>query len=182
MKVYPKHLTPDSTELYTLEGISYVIPVVNTSLNKYQGKEVINTFGGKPVLEFNNDPVFAELAIQRIASQDKWDSRWVETYAQSKKLPYFFTGWTNLPLKEQVVSPIKDNYVMDVLSDISKGNGDSYSGCWDVVAWKDDNIVFFESKHYKKDFIRTTQLNWMKAALKQGLCIDQFVIVQWKYL
>ena len=65
------------------------------------------------------------------------------------------------------------------MSKVAEQNKNSYSGCWDVLGWKDDRIIFAESKRSKKDSIRSTQISWLTAGLKHGLKKDNFLIVQW---
>ncbi|HNU57075.1 MAG TPA: hypothetical protein PKN30_10840, partial [Flavobacteriales bacterium] len=60
-------------------------------------------------------------------------------------------------------------------------NGDSFAGCWDVVAWKDDQLVFAEAKKAKHDRLRDTQVRWVEAALQCGLTEENFLVVEWSF-
>ncbi|MBL0035362.1 MAG: hypothetical protein IPP26_06230 [Flavobacteriales bacterium] len=62
---------------------------------------------------------------------------------------------------------------------IAEANGNSFRGCWDVVAWKDDRLVFAESKKQKKDRMRDTQVQWMEAALRCEAVVEDFLVVEW---
>jgi hypothetical protein len=55
----------------------------------------------------------------------------------------------------------------------------SASGCFDVFCWKDDSVVFAESKRRSKDEIWQTQLAWLEAAMQTGLDASAFLIVEW---
>jgi hypothetical protein len=52
-------------------------------------------------------------------------------------------------------------------------------GCFDVFCWKDDSVVFAESKRAGRDRIRPTQLRWIEAALDSGLEPESLLIVEW---
>ncbi|MBU1092072.1 hypothetical protein KJ836_00065, partial [Patescibacteria group bacterium] len=167
--IYPDALKPNRYETHTLDGVKYNIPVVDLLLKRWDGPLIDNTFGGKPLANYKGMPMFAELAIQRIAVEDGWSARWVETYAQKGSSPYYFTDWLDAPLTQQVPAPLNDSYIEKILLGISFLNGNSYSGCWDVLVWKNKNVLFMESKRNKKDNVRITQLKWLKESLSFGL-------------
>jgi hypothetical protein len=178
---YPKNLEPDHEEVYELEGQSYAVPGVSLKFKKWDGLTIANTFGGKPLIDYDGKPMFAELAIQRMAVKGGWSARWVETYASKSDGPYFFTDWLDAPLPKQIVAPVEDLPQQDLMAKIWEKNNKSFSGCWDVIAWKGSNTLFLESKRYKKDSVRGTQLNWLKAGLAAGLKPENFLIVQWAF-
>jgi hypothetical protein len=74
-----------------------------------------------------------------------------------------------------------DPKIIKLLENIATQNGNSYSGCWDVLAWKADKVLFAESKRVKKDSIRSTQTKWLESALKCGLSEKNFLVVQWDF-
>ena len=73
----------------------------------------------------------------------------------------------------------KNDKILLMLDGIAKVNGNSYAGCWDVLAWKNDKVIFAESKRTKKDKISATLINWLSAGLNYGLNPGNFLIVQW---
>lgn len=178
---YPRSLRPNRKETYVIDGVEHEIPVVDLCFKQWEGKPIGNTFGGKYLIDFEGLPMFAELATQRIAVKDGWDARWVETYAMKRSSPYYFIDWLDAPLTEQISMPPQNVKLEEILKNVSRLNNQSYSGCWDALTWKDDSIIFIELKRTKKDSVRQTQLNWLKAALSSGLTIDNFLIVQWDF-
>ena len=48
-----------------------------------------------------------------------------------------------------------------------------------MVAWKNDRLVFAESKRRKKDSMRGTQIRWFEAALSCGCAVEDFLVVEW---
>jgi hypothetical protein len=173
----PNHFTTTDTEPFYIDGQTINIPKSIVRFDKWTGDPVKETFGGKPVLNVSGKPMFAELAIMTHFQNDGWQARWVETYGKTQ--PIFLTAWIDDKYKNQVHVPFADTKITQLLADIATLNNNSYSGCWDLVASKGDNLIFAESKRSKKDSIRTTQVNWLSAALKYGLKHDNFLVVQW---
>lgn len=175
--MYPPIFRPTDIELLSVGIQIYEIPKCFVKFDRWTGEPIKETFGGKPLVEVDNQPMFAELAIMSYFAKYNWDVRWVETYGKNK--PIYMTAWKDDKYKNQTHRPFENEYIDTLLADIAKLNGNSYSGCWDVLAYKDHKVVFAESKRLKKDSIRTTQTNWLTAALRHGLRTDNFLIVQW---
>ena len=55
----------------------------------------------------------------------------------------------------------------------------STRGCWDVLAWRDGDVVFVESNRRGKDRLNQNQYGWVDAGLRAGLPLTAFVIVEW---
>lgn len=125
--------------------------------------------------------MFAEMAITKLFLSSGWDSRWVETYGGRQNDPFFFSDWKDDKYKNQKNDPITNEKVLETLRNISENNKDSFSGCWDVLGWSGDEIIFAESKRLKRDSVRSTQLNWLKAGLNSGLETSNFMIVEWDF-
>jgi hypothetical protein len=179
--LYPKTLAPDHEETYELDGVKYTLPATTLVFKQWKGELIKNTFGGKPLIDYEGVPMFAELAIQRISIKAGWMSRWIETYASKGNSPYYFINWLDTPLTQQVVEPLNDIFQEELLAKIAIQNNNSYSGCWDVLVWKGKRTIFLESKRYKKDSVRNTQLRWLRAGREAGLTTDNFLIVQWEF-
>ncbi len=168
----PSLLEPNSVEVFTFPSNQTVtIPKVNILFNQWTGTVLPDTYNNKPVLNFNGEPVFAELAILRIFQNEGWNGVWVDTYRRKCRIGYWGADClVNLPTDKQLI-----------LEDIYKIAGIK-SGCWDVFCWKDDEVIFAESKRHKKDKIRPNQVQWLEAALKYGLREDSFLMVEWDLL
>lgn len=171
------------SEIFTLkDGRSVHVPRATTALVKWTGEKLNNTFGGKPVVDVNGSPAFAELAIVDLLAKSGYSVRWAETYARGGKIPAFLVHWEDRPYKEQIGKPITEQWVLDTLLGIASLNEGSYSGCWDVVAWKNERLLFAESKRNGRDRIRPSQISWLDASLRYGLKPENFVIVQWDFV
>lgn len=160
---------------------SVTIPECHTSFPKWTGTPLLNDFGHKGVVEFDGKPMFAELAIVEVLKREGYSARWAETYGRSGKLPIFLDEWDERGYKHQINKPIEETWVMDALAGIANLNGGSYSGCWDVIAWKNDKLLFAESKRKKRDRIKETQTSWLHAAIEYGLTPENFLMVEWDY-
>ncbi len=160
---------------------SLTIPERHTSFSKWTGTPLLNDFGHKGVVEFDGRPMFAELAIAEMLKREGYSVRWAETYGRNGKLPIFLDEWDERGYAYQVDKPIEETWVTNALASIANLNGGSYSGCWDVLAWKDGKLLFAESKRKKRDRIKETQISWLNAAIAYGLTPENFLMVEWDY-
>lgn len=178
--MHPPNLIPSDVEIFKINDQAIEIPKCNLTFDRWKGDAIKETFGGKPIVSLNGKPMFAELAIMNHFISDGWDARWIETYGKHTT-PICLTDWSDDKYKNQVHNPILSETVNNLLEMIAKNNANSYSGCWDVIGWKDNRILFAESKRNRRDKIRQTQNNWLTAALKSGMTIKDFLIVQWDF-
>lgn len=139
----------------------------------------VDTFGGKDLVEVDGLPQFAEVAILRAFEADGWQGRWVETYQRPSMSPALLRSWNGGTFKTQQNLPIEVPWVNEQLHAFAVANGNTYAGCWDVVAWKGRRLVFAESKRQKKDRLRGTQLRWVEAAHRCGMGMEDFLLVEW---
>lgn len=175
-------LAATSFEEITLpSGQKVQIPERRFVFKKWTGQPIKETFGNKALIDVDGKPMFAELAIVNLFIKSGWQARWIETYATGDKNPKFLSRWKDDKYKNQILDPIADDIVTDRLKNIAALNGGSYSGCWDVLGWRGDKIIFAESKRFKKDRVQGTQVKWLDAGLRSGLTPENFFIVQWDF-
>ena len=167
--MYPKSLIPTSKEIIRLNsGEEIEIPTAKVGFEKWIGERIEDTYGGKVILNYDGEPVFAELAILRAFQKDGWNGVWVDTYGRKYRIEYWNDkNGIGLPLDKQ-----------SILNTIYENLG-SKKGCWDVFCWKEYEIFFAESKRFSKDRIRETQVKFLEAALAYGLRKKSFLIVEW---
>ncbi len=179
--MYPEFFHPNSSEIVNLDNRAIEIPTCHVSYKQWAGVPVKETFGGKPIIDFENNPMFPELAIAKQFIKSDWQSRWIETYGKPNMKPIFLSEWHDDKYITQINSPIQDESITGILHGIAIANNNSFAGCWDVIGWRQNRILFAEAKWSKKDRIRTTQLNWLSASLKCGLQPDNFLFIYWHF-
>ena len=135
---------------------------------RWQGEPIADTFGGKAVLNFFDEPMFAELAILGALRKAGWDGVWVDTFRR-KFRQAFDPHCCDLP-----------SHAQRLYNRIRDANASKRSGCFDVFAWNDGRYLFVESKRKSKDSIRETQKAWIQAALNVGVAIDSLLICEWE--
>ncbi len=167
-------------EIILPSGQKVKIPKCNFVFKEWKGEPIKETFGGKALIDVDGKPMFAELAIMHLFIKSGWQARWIETYATSDKKPKILSEWKDDKYKNQIIASIADEVVTRRLAQIAALNG-SYSGCWDVLGWNGDKIIFAESKRFKKDRIQGTQVRWLDAGLHSRLTPENFLIVQWDF-
>lgn len=167
------------TELSLPSGLVLKVPTARPVFSRWRGESLQDSFGGKPTIEWDGAPCFAELAILRLFLSAGWSGRWVETYGVPNTQPKFLLEWTCSGINAERTVPPDDAAVVSRLAAIASRNCGRYSGCWDVVAWAGGRIVFAEAKWSHKDRLRSTQLGWLASAVSEGIAPEDFLIVEW---
>ncbi len=162
----------------TLSLGTHRVPRAFHFFTPYPADVSVHTFGGKDLLLVDDRPQFAEVAILRLFLGGL-TGRWVETYGKPAMAPALWRAWHPGGVRSQTHVPIEQAWVNERLRAIARANGNSFSGCWDVVAWKNDRLVFAESKRAKRDRLRNTQVRWLEAAMGCGCGVEDFVVVEW---
>jgi hypothetical protein len=166
---YPAALKPKgSQKIELLNGQEIEIAKATPVFSRWKRAPPSDTFGGKPVLEINGELVFAELAILRLLEQAGWEGRWVDSYRQR-----FLTGYWPEPQTHDL--PLLQKAIFDLTQSRAGGTG----GCFDVMCWRGNALLFAESKWKDHDRIKDNQRRWLQAALEVGLPLESFLIVEW---
>ena len=131
----------------------------------WHGASIPDTYGGKTVLNYHGEPVFAELFVLRMLERRGWCGVWVDSLGRKYR--------TGLP---GVVDPVE---LPEDQARLLKTIRATWGGCWDVFAWKGDALLFVEVKRLKSDRVRPSQTEWVAEALKAGLQQGNFALVEW---
>lgn len=134
----------------------------------WEGKPVENSYGNKAVIDWQGEPVFAELAVLKLFQENGWNGVWADSYRRKFRV--------GLP---DVVEPIKLPLDKQHLIDSIKERTGLSGGCWDVFVWKGSRILFLELKRKKKDRLQNSQHKWLSASIKIGLKPSSFAIIEW---
>ena len=172
MKIYNLDLGQNAISLENLVTENGEIITINKyhfSFNEWTGTHNFDTYGGKQILQLDNEPLFAELLVLRLLEKIGYKGVWVDTYRNK--------FWQRLPHFSFPVLP--DKFILEIHEGIYKAKGGRKSGCFDIVAYKDKSFIFVELKKKKEDKIRQTQTEWLKAALSLGLDKELFIIAEW---
>ena len=166
---YPEILTPTAIEKIRLpSGQRVSIQKTCPIFELWTGAPLEDTYGNKTILNFEGEPVFAELAILRILQRHGWNGVWVDTFTHAYRVAFRTQQHgVQLPTDEQVL-----------LDQIYRQAG-STKGCWDVFCWQNECNLFAESKRQGRDRLRETQRRWLSAALACELPPSTFLVVEW---
>ena len=156
-------------ELFSLSsGADIFIQKYFLTFTPWKGASIANTYNNKPVIDWNGEPVFAELAVLRLFQSHGWEGVWVDSYRRKYRI--------GLP---DVVEPIEiPSKQRDLIESIKAKTGRS-GGCWDVFVWKGEDVLFIELKRSKKDNIRDSQVSWLEEGLKSTLKTKDFALLEW---
>ncbi len=143
---------------------------------------LIDTFGGKGVVMYGGEPMFAEMALRHMCVDAGWQARWLSTYGGSKMRPKLYAEWDpRLHRRDQKSGWFEEGSSVLARLDVIARERGKYAGCPDVIAWSDDEILFIESKRRGKDAIRQTQKDWLAAALSLGVALDRYLLAEWTF-
>lgn len=137
----------------------------------WKGKPIENSYGNKTIINWEEEPVFAELAILRLFKENGWNGVWVDSYRRNFRI--------GLP---DIVDPVQLPVDKQKLIDSIKAKTGVSGGCWDVFVWKGRKVLFVELKRQKKDKLQDSQLQWLGASIGVGLRPSDFAIIEWDLL
>lgn len=162
----PRSLEPTTTEAFPLPSAALVqIPKTTPTFHKWNRPISFDRYGNKAVLNFQGSPLFAELVILRIFQEAGWTGVWVDTYRCRFRSS----------IEECIEIPKERLRLLENIYTTAGARG----GCFDVFAWKEEEVVFAEAKRAGRDRIRRSQSRWLDAALRCGIKIPSFLVVEW---
>lgn len=177
----PFFLNAAYTENFTLPQGTVEVPKCVVQFQPWKGTPVKETFGGRPIISVNNEPMFAEVGVLMHLANSGWQARWLITKGRRNKEPLCLSQWIDDSYFKQQHHAIDNAGVARVLAAIAQANGNSYEGCWDIIAWMNNQLLLVMVKRNNKDFVTPAQNQWLSAALSIGLTEDNFLQVQWDF-
>ncbi|MEZ5026892.1 MAG: hypothetical protein R2739_09980 [Chitinophagales bacterium] len=154
----------------TYESInSHLISKISLEFESWNGNNIKDTYGNKKVINYKNQPVYAELYIVKELKEKYINAVWVDNFRKKfrNELPEINNG-IELP---QIIKEKFDEIV---------SRNKTRNGCWDILAWDNKNqLHFYELKESKKDKIRDTQIKWLQSCIELGYKPENFTIIEW---
>ena len=170
----PAELQPDDEFSITLpSGANIALSICHPTFQKWSGADFLFSYGNKPILNYQNKPVFAELVIARMLIDFGWEAVWVESYGGTHFLNEMPNGWKLSP--KSIKIPEDKEMILKNIWRTAKT-----TACFDVLAWKDDDILLCEAKNSGKDRLTKPQLKFIEGAITCGVPISSLLIVEWK--
>ena len=170
-------------ELVQVEDISFdlekrgrvAVPRYHVEFNANPGKSGIGLDRGyamKPLVMVDKQAMFAEIALLGLFTREGWDGVWADSFHRK-----YFTRMPNQS-KGASLSP----YINQVLARIAGNNGNSRSGCWDLILWRERTLLFVQLQNVRAgEEIKGARIAWLDAALKSGFSLSQFLVAEWDY-
>ena len=151
-------------------------------------------WSAKPLVQVEKQALFAEVALLSLFRKSGWEGVW----ADGSHRKYF----DKMPNQSKGVS--LTTYVNQTLTRIAEANGQSRTGCWDVILWSHRTLVFIAvagtqtrecrpsapsglerpqecRQERPREAVSEARARWLDAALRTGLSAGQFVVVEWDY-
>jgi hypothetical protein len=147
---------------------------VFVEFKKWTGRRPGFDFGRKPLIEYNGSCVFAEIAILKMLKRDGWNGVWVSTYGGCNFL-------NTMPKSRKFSKYSKDipEEKKELLEKIWKTG--KTRACFDIFAWKKNEVIFCEAKRKSKDKLTLGQRKFIQAALACGIKNNQLTVVEWDF-
>ncbi len=166
-------LDPQGSLPFTLpSGRDVLIPVTKPVLVP---SKVPNRWGYgkfKPIVLLDGEDLFAEIALVKMLQKDGWSAVWVDCWRSKFHLD--MPGTPNGTITFDDLSKVPS--LKPHLNAFRE-----FSGGWDVLAWKDEKVLFCESKRTKKDKLKPNQFAWMEERLDEGARPSNFLIAEWSF-
>lgn len=164
----------ESEKVSLSSGEQVLIQKYFLQFTPWSGEKLSFDFGRKPILNFEGEACFAELAILKLFLKNGWDGSWIETYGGTHYLNSMPQSWS---LKSKHISiPIEKENLLKLIWNTGKT-----TACFDVVVWQGDKILFCEAKRLKKDRLTEAQKKFIQGALACGIPASSFLIIEWDF-
>ena len=166
---YPKALVPTAIQEFDSPRGICKIPKTCPVFQPWQQDSPGDSYGSKVFLEYRGHPMFAELVILGMFKDAGWEGVWVDSFRKAY--------WTSDYKKLSGGLPVFPSKIIKQI----RGSDKFPQGCWDLICWRDNTIIFVEAKHTGKDKIRPTQTKWLSKAMDAAanLSADNFLVVEW---
>ena len=151
------------------DGRSEHVAKCTPAFPKWRGETPADTFNGKPVLDYHGKPAFAEEYTLWSLQALGWSGVWVNSFRSQ-----YLTSYT--PAVHMALPADRKHLLARIA-----GSDAFPKGCWDVFAWRGEDVLFAECKLAKRDRIQDTQRRWLEKALAVGVAIESFLVVEWTF-
>jgi hypothetical protein len=167
LQAYPKEPT-----VARLPGAS---PVLVTTVQRLEKRwpidetpALLRAVPGKPAFDFDGTPTWVEFIVLRLLERAGWEGVWVKNFNGGRAF------WRDIcqPVELPAIAAARFRQI--------EASAGRTSGCWDVFAWKGEEVLFAESKRLRSDKLNDNQLNWLAAALRVGVPLSSFAVVEWR--
>jgi hypothetical protein len=124
------------------------------------------TVPNKPALDFEGAPLYPEFIVLRLLERDGWGAAWRKNWGGT-------AFWRDIG--EVVELPSRARSVFDQVSAHAE-----HAGAWDILAWRGPEVLFILSKPIGNDRITAYQARWLDTALRMGVPLGCFAIVEYE--
>lgn len=128
-------------------------------------------FGNKPIVEWQGESIYPELAVARLLKRYGLDAVWIDSYRGK--------FWDSMSHERTLPDAAREAYAR-----ILQANSGKRGGFWDVMAWRENDSVFIELKQNTpecRDRISEKQRNWLQSAIRAGFAEACFSVCEWGY-
>jgi len=110
-----------------------------------------------------------EIEIVRRLRHAGWEAAWIDTFGGA---PSWMRPWTDRAVG--LPTPVASTVARLRSASAPEGRP------WDVIAWRNDRMLFLEAKRRHRDRLQPGQVAWLDGAVRQRLHDVSFGIVEWE--
>jgi len=160
-----KSFAPDLTVWHA--DVSFVRWYPEPSESKPPWKE---TYGKTLIQAKDGNWTVAEIELVRRLRKAGWEAGWLDTYGHAPE------AWREWLLNRNLLPSSLGDFLNETKSMTGRRGGTP-----DVVAWRDNSLSEAAFIEYKgpNDSVKQKQIDWVMAALKVGMSIQQYAVVSW---
>lgn len=135
--------------------------------NRFAGELPLNfrTVPNKVAVDLDGIALYPEFAVVRRLEEAGWGAAWRKNWHGT-------AFWSDIGTDVEV--PVEVLGLFDRVASIAG------AGAWDILAWKDSQVLFIESKQYGSDRLTANQLRWLETALAQAVPLESFAIYEYR--
>lgn len=175
MSLPPLLLPSGVTQARLPDGDVIDLPTTYPTFPAWRGSPLSFDFGGKPVLDFSGQAVFAEIFVLRLLEAAGWTGVWTEAFGRGlhflRDMP---SSWRTVEGHNAASVPPDLQKLVESIRE--KAGTRAF---FDVFCWDGTDVLFCECKRSRKDRFTPAQLKFIAAALACGAGATSFLIVEW---
>lgn len=145
------------------------VPTILRHENRWRGELPAShrAVPNKPAIDYQGKPLYPEFVWLRLLERAGWTGVWAKNWRGR-------AFWADINVSLELPTA-----QTDLFEQIESLTGNTRGGCWDIFAWRGDDVLFVESKQSRTDRVTAAQAVWLEKSLALGLGISSFLIAEY---
>ena len=166
MNLPPELKAIGEVEFLLPSGRTIGIPRTLARMRAWTGATPPWAQSGAPLVEAQGGPAPPATAILWLLRDAGWDGVWIDAGT-------YRTGLPDAPPLPRL--PERASRLLEQAGARARGD----KGIWDLLCWRDEDVLFLALRRAHGGQFRRQQLVWLESALLSGVLPDSFLIADW---